>query len=807
MDNPTLSSPGSDSIDFLKPALVLARSGFRVLQVKPGQKVPKTTAWPEKATTDSHVIADWWMQDPTCNVGVAAGDDWFILDVDPKNGGDESLARLEAEFGALPVTKRNTTPSGGEHIFLKNPEEFTPTNAPGKFKGTGIDVRGKGGQILVPPSVTPMGQYVPKTEAPIAAAPDWVIDFIRPTLRVVEPAAPGAVERGSQEWQRLRTYALETALPAATAEVAEERFERNNRLNEQVLALAGIAAHDPSFLSEEEVHTAMVRACIENDYLKDDGRTAFEKTFASAWSAGLTKPRTSWPPADLSSGVLFDFLPAGVSSGLPDVNLTSRKINELVDEVLENLYASNGKNPTLFTLGTETSVVVGQPARTEPLDTSLLGYLCEERMNLWRNQPKGGKAVANIPNRIVETMMSIPEKRFPKIERISFTPFFSPTGELVTTPGYHPESRTYLAPAIGLEVPEVTERPTTSEVEAAKSLILDDALVDFPFVEQADRAHAVALMLLPFVRDMIRGATPLHDIEAPSPGSGKGYLMKVCLMPGVGGRQTVFGAPSTNDEWEKRLMSFLQNSPQALVVDNVNEKITSGFLCTSLTEPEVSGRRLGVTHQMTVPVRCVWVMTANNPKFSDEVIERAIRIRLDPKMERPRDRTGFKHDDIQRWVYDHRGELVHACCTLIQAWVVAGAPRTGLRYGSFESWAETMGGLLAFHGIEGLLMNKEEFRSEADEESAAWNRLVEVLCDQQAKSVSRSPLEWSSREIAAIVIDNGIDIDLPADLGGQTLAMGKHLAKQRDRWHAGAQFKSRIATGKTMWSLQVQPRF
>ena len=64
--------------------------------------------------------------------------------------------------------------------------------------------------------------------------------------------------------------------------------------------------------------------------------------------------------------------------------------------------------------------------------------------------------------------------------------------------------------------------PSMNEINKAKDLLLDELLADFPFASQADRANAVAWLLLPLIRPSIDGPTPLHLIEAPIQGTGKG---------------------------------------------------------------------------------------------------------------------------------------------------------------------------------------------------------------------------------------------------------------------------------------------
>jgi hypothetical protein len=106
------------------------------------------------ASRDSSIIEAWWQRWPRANVAVAtgavSGDD--ALDIDPRHGGDVSLAVLVAQYGPLPTTVRAFTGGGGSHILFRHRSGIT--NAGGKLP-VGIDVRGDGGYILATPSVHP----------------------------------------------------------------------------------------------------------------------------------------------------------------------------------------------------------------------------------------------------------------------------------------------------------------------------------------------------------------------------------------------------------------------------------------------------------------------------------------------------------------------------------------------------------------------------------------------------------------------------------------------------------------------------
>src|SRR3954471_16359597 len=71
---------------------------------------------------------------------------FFVLDVDPRNGGEETLAALEAEHGPLPATLTTMTGGGGLHFEFRWPE-FPVTSGAGKL-GRGVDVKGKGGYVV-----------------------------------------------------------------------------------------------------------------------------------------------------------------------------------------------------------------------------------------------------------------------------------------------------------------------------------------------------------------------------------------------------------------------------------------------------------------------------------------------------------------------------------------------------------------------------------------------------------------------------------------------------------------------------------
>jgi hypothetical protein len=130
-------------------ALALAREGYRVFPLVPGDKKPlKGVNWQDKATTDPEQIARWWEQTPTANIGLRIPDVVTVIDIDVHHDGDMGMVALAGH------TVRAKTGHGGYHLW------FNRVELPGKPE-KGVDVRqGGSGYLVMPPSVNDGGAYV-----------------------------------------------------------------------------------------------------------------------------------------------------------------------------------------------------------------------------------------------------------------------------------------------------------------------------------------------------------------------------------------------------------------------------------------------------------------------------------------------------------------------------------------------------------------------------------------------------------------------------------------------------------------------
>jgi hypothetical protein len=145
--------------ELLKAALSYAGRGWPVLPLKKGTKVPLGRLVPNgyrDATTDLHTIIRWWTEEPDANVGICVGQasGLAVLDVDPRNGGDESLFALQQVHGKFPETVEAITGGGGCHIFFKHPGGQLKN----RIIAPGLDLKVEGGYVVAAPSGHPSGE-------------------------------------------------------------------------------------------------------------------------------------------------------------------------------------------------------------------------------------------------------------------------------------------------------------------------------------------------------------------------------------------------------------------------------------------------------------------------------------------------------------------------------------------------------------------------------------------------------------------------------------------------------------------------
>lgn len=147
------------STEMLEAALAYAKAGWSVVPMVPRGKQPMIP-WAEfqERRADPDEIRSWFQRWPDANIAVVTGavSGIVVLDIDPRHGGEASLALLEDEIGPIPSTVEALTGGGGRHLYFGYPGR-TVRNRTGLRPG--LDLRGDGGIVVVPPSLHPSGRH------------------------------------------------------------------------------------------------------------------------------------------------------------------------------------------------------------------------------------------------------------------------------------------------------------------------------------------------------------------------------------------------------------------------------------------------------------------------------------------------------------------------------------------------------------------------------------------------------------------------------------------------------------------------
>ena len=112
-------------------------------------KHPRIRKWQEQATADTLTINHWWTEWPDANIGLVMAPDLIGIDVDPRNGGDETWRDISAQHGGFVDTWQAQSGGGGAHYIFRVPEGCTPRT---DTLGPGVDAKYHG-YLLVEPSV------------------------------------------------------------------------------------------------------------------------------------------------------------------------------------------------------------------------------------------------------------------------------------------------------------------------------------------------------------------------------------------------------------------------------------------------------------------------------------------------------------------------------------------------------------------------------------------------------------------------------------------------------------------------------
>lgn len=258
-------------------------------------KSPLITNWPKVATKDLAQIKRWHEQFPGCMWGCATGSasGFWALDLDRHNGADGAQALREyIRKNSLisPKTLNQFTAGGGWHLLFRMPEGVDVRNATGILPG--VDVRGSGGYIVIPPSInqdTGQAYHWQDEHMPIAEAPAWLLELVMKKDRQTSVLDTKTPDTGAQATYSGPNGGTAYGLRAMRDEIAmlraAEQGTRNDSLNRAAVKLYALAAGGEL---DADAVTRELEAAATTIGLPYQEITA---TMSSARRAGLASPR------------------------------------------------------------------------------------------------------------------------------------------------------------------------------------------------------------------------------------------------------------------------------------------------------------------------------------------------------------------------------------------------------------------------------------------------------------------------------------------------------------------------------------
>lgn len=217
-------------------------AGWEVLPV--AGKIPATINGVYDASGELRKVPIWYERHPGRGVALATGraSGVWVLDLDQPDG-LATVAELQEQYDKLPVTLTSRTGSGGYHLFFQLPQDSNVRNSAGRV-GDGIDVRGTGGYVVLPPSPHPDGQRYQWVrgrgfgEIEPVEAPAWLMQLAAPPR--VQTSTPTGADLEAETFTS--AYVEKAIIDECEGVASAAEGTRNDTLNRAAYNLARFVA-------------------------------------------------------------------------------------------------------------------------------------------------------------------------------------------------------------------------------------------------------------------------------------------------------------------------------------------------------------------------------------------------------------------------------------------------------------------------------------------------------------------------------------------------------------------------------------
>lgn len=646
----------SETQDVAKAAIRWGQHGIPIFPCQSNKK-PFTEEGYKDAVANRHQIHKWWKDFPDAMIGMPTGlmTGFWVLDVDvPKedklDDGRSTLKEFTDKHGPLPETRIHKTPSGGMHYLFKMPQDGQEIRNRTRFL-PGLDARGSGGYIILPPSSNLDGTYSVLDESEPATAPAWLLELVRNKKSMRENVKGKAILAGA------------TPFDHYIAKVAKAKPGTRNELLNEGAFFAG------RLIAAGELVESVAR----------------EKLTAAALQCGLEDSETA---ATIESG-----LSAGMEGdGRPTLLWEESQLPQLIGKVIEVI--AQQQPPKIYRhasgliyLGNSEHGEVRIYQYTWQLLQSQITHLIN-----WEKRIKSGLAETMCPKIIAENLIQMQGvQSIPYLQGITNTPILRQDGTICTVPGYDAESGLYFDSG-RIEWPEIPELPDYRKSRQALAR-LSNLLSEFPFNEEHHRSVALAAILTGLVRHLLPSA-PIFGFSSRMAGTGKTLLANIAATIATGNAISAMPLPRSEEELQKVITSVLITGQQFLLIDNVNRALGGDTLCALLTAETYQGRLLGTNNTPRLSTKITITTSGINLRFNGDLARRSLLCDMDAETERPEERK-FKRD-ILEYVRKNRPQLVIAALTALRGYILVEDKPKLSPFGSFEEWSQLVRGCLVW---------------------------------------------------------------------------------------------------------------
>jgi hypothetical protein len=307
------------------------------------------------------------------------------------------------------------------------------------------------------------------------------------------------------------------------------------------------------------------------------------------------------------------------SDGLPLIQGNDRQVRNISEDCVDALVRANEPAELFVRGGVVARVRPDEKGRPiiDDINESMLAGRLTRTADFTKLTQKGAQACPP-PKEVVKDILAMGQWPFPPLAGVVEVPTLRPDGSILATPGYDLATGLFYLAEPSLTVPLIPEYPSPDDVQHAVAIV-DDVLFDFPFVDQASRANAWAVLLTTMIRHAIQGRVPLCLCDAPKAGTGKGLFAGVVSIIATGRLAAMFSAPDDDNEWRKQLTSALLIGSTMIIIDNLEGRLDSASLSRALTAPIWADRILSTNTMAHLPNNATWLATGNNIALGGDI--------------------------------------------------------------------------------------------------------------------------------------------------------------------------------------------